>query len=496
MQPDSELAIRYAPLLYLEPYDPPGDPLAFLSRSRLVWWSNENGSTPAVTEPTPLATVRWRHEEVGEAIEGGELTRPFTSSPDRRAPLDEGFCLEPAVSPSKYLTAARHAAPAADEFGRRKPRTQPIPEPPDHPTVEPDRKLGLFLPRPDLFERTPAGDEAEAIAGPDGAAYDVDAPCFFDVERLPEGRRRITYWLFYPTSTLPRGEMEALVAFLAASGAALPGTRDEKPFERVSPAPAPDDSPTRMATLAQANSVDELFATQLKPGEKMAWSSPWSALYGETSHEIARSKNPVAQLAAGAFAGLAMHYEIQERLLRDIKDRFLHAPAMALVELASYRIREIAASHYVHQGDWEAVSVEVDRAGELDRLAFWGHGAPVVRRAHEVTIRKEAGGDHVEALVAVGSHASYPDLESADRHKEAVPDPSRRSEWRTWQNLSPAPEQTAWYGFGGAWGRPRLPPIGRLRWREFRGLDLWKESTGPLGPGPAKLSQQAAALGG
>jgi hypothetical protein len=162
--------------------------------------------------------------------------------------------------------------------------------------------------------------------------------------------------------------------------------------------------------------------------------------------------------------------------------------------------RERVLSLYVHEGDWEGVSVRLDPSGGVRDVVYWAHGKPVVDRQ---SMRQTIDGiDRIVVDVAMGSHA-------CGRAREHGPgahvlDPAARllaemfagptgTNWRTWRNLRPA-GSAAWYGFGGAWGRPRLPPVGSLARRRFQAMDIWVESTGPLGPGPAKLARNHQAL--
>lgn len=121
--PGHEIAARYAPLLVIEPHDPPGDPLAYFSHCRLAWWSSARGSV-SVADNVKRLLRRWSVPDLSVPIRGSQLTRPFEESALRGAvPLDQGFCMEPDPRPPKYLSAESHAAAAHDEFGRRKVET-------------------------------------------------------------------------------------------------------------------------------------------------------------------------------------------------------------------------------------------------------------------------------------------------------------------------------------------------------------------------------------
>jgi hypothetical protein len=139
-----------------------------------------------------------------------------------------------------------------------------------------------------------------------------------------------------------------------------------------------------------------------------------------------------------------------------------------------------------HEGDWERVSVLVERVGA-------GRWRPVSVRynAHDghldvpwADVRKapdETGiATHPRAYVAKGSHASYRragkfvqvlvrggfEIVRVKDDARACPDCPL---WFTWQRLVDATKEP-WYGFGGAWGQ-----VGDA-----------SDFTGPLGPSPFK----------
>jgi hypothetical protein len=425
-----------------------------------VWWSPEE-AVEAVTEPQPLATCEWTLDGVEGPITGAELTRPYAESPTRRAPVEQGFCLEPSPRPPKYLTTHPHGDAAEDVFGRRKPATPHAPSPFILPAVEPEE--GRF-PQSDIGR---ALDRLQAPPAGPRTAVAIEGPCFYDVERLAGGGHRITYWLFYPTSTLPWKAWEETVVRAAAI------LVDEKAAELPEP-PAVD--------AKALSNLDALFAAEVKQGERVSWISPWG-IAGDAAHHLLKYDNPVLDAAGAALTGFAMAYEIQYRLLLDA---FLKA-----IGVLAPRGNAAAARRYIHEGDWEGVSVELDARDELQRVAYWGHGAPIVRDRDGVEIVE---GTHVVGLAAVGSHATVPDEAAAGIHGERLSTGDDFGEWRTWEDLRPAPEQKLWYGFGGAWGRCRLAPIGRLPVRRLGRLDTWPASTGPLGPGPLKLAEQGGAL--
>jgi hypothetical protein len=116
----------------------------------------------------------------------------------------------------------------------------------------------------------------------------------------------------------------------------------------------------------------------------------------------------------------------------------------------------------LHEGDWERITVYLDRADPLgarpESVVYYRHSTNTPRRWAEV----EKSGTHPVAYCAIGSHASLP---SPDFGFIDVGD-SDGPRWRTWEDL-PRIEDQPWYGFGGAWGR-----LGKVT-----------AATGPLGPG-------------
>ncbi len=152
-----------------------------------------------------------------------------------------------------------------------------------------------------------------------------------------------------------------------------------------------------------------------------------------------------------------------------------------------------AMDAFVHEGDWERISVRLAR---LDPASSNGY-LPLAARYHYhnhsrkipwSAVRRVVGGSggeqgatHPVVYSAEGSHASY---WRAGRY-EAVYEPrgdrllavddnaiacSRCPQWHTWKLIRPAGAER-WYGFGGAWGR-----VGRAG-----------DTTGPLGPSTYKL---------
>lgn len=150
---------------------------------------------------------------------------------------------------------------------------------------------------------------------------------------------------------------------------------------------------------------------------------------------------------------------------------------------------------FVHEGDWERISVRLAKLGPENS----GRYLPLSARYHyhehsrEIpwyAVERVVGGSGVEQGVpthpvvysAKGSHASYwragryesvyaprgKPLVAADDNAIACP---RCPQWRTWKIIRSARNEL-WYGFGGAWGR----------------VGASAATTGPLGPSRYKLS--------
>jgi hypothetical protein len=117
-----------------------------------------------------------------------------------------------------------------------------------------------------------------------------------------------------------------------------------------------------------------------------------------------------------------------------------------------------------HEGDWERVSVRLDRHDDATEVAYSQHEGVETRPWNEV--RKDD--THPIAYVAKGSHALYHSAGSFPIEKVhgAVSDETAEdTPWRTQESLADVYTQP-WYGFGGAWGE-----VGEN-----------SHSTGPLGP--------------
>lgn len=150
---------------------------------------------------------------------------------------------------------------------------------------------------------------------------------------------------------------------------------------------------------------------------------------------------------------------------------------------------------FVHEGDWERISVRIAKLGPEDsdrylplsaRYHYHEHSREIpwyaVRRVVGGTGVEQGGATHPVVYSAEGSHASY---WRAGRY-EAVYEPGGRRllavhddaitcpecpQWHTWKLTRPVRGEL-WYGFGGAWGK----------------VGASAATTGPLGPSRYKLS--------
>jgi hypothetical protein len=149
---------------------------------------------------------------------------------------------------------------------------------------------------------------------------------------------------------------------------------------------------------------------------------------------------------------------------------------------------EAVTSHFVHEGDWERISVLLRPRGNgrylPDSVRFHSHDSRRDVPWSEVNTVGVRGGPATHPVVydARGSHASYaragrypndfkpgPDkIVTVDDEAFACP---RCPQWRTWRRLVEATSQP-WYGYGGAWG--------------YASGDTG--TTGPLGPSRYKSS--------
>jgi hypothetical protein len=117
-----------------------------------------------------------------------------------------------------------------------------------------------------------------------------------------------------------------------------------------------------------------------------------------------------------------------------------------------------------HEGDWERISVKLNRHNRATAVAYFQHKGHEVKRWREVPRQ----GSHPTVFSAKGSHASYasPGKKDIGVPLNAVQDHAGRgAKWKTWQHLKNARAQD-WYGYGGAWGE----------------VGNYSDTTGPQGP--------------
>jgi hypothetical protein len=114
----------------------------------------------------------------------------------------------------------------------------------------------------------------------------------------------------------------------------------------------------------------------------------------------------------------------------------------------------------LHEGDWEGLSVSL--APEQPRVAYFQHGRP-----QERPLGRD---ERPRVYVALGSHASYPDLDAGSEGSPRIKRFERLAQGELMDIELIDVHAQGWYGFGGAWGAP-----GRI-----------SDETGPLGPGESK----------
>ncbi len=116
-----------------------------------------------------------------------------------------------------------------------------------------------------------------------------------------------------------------------------------------------------------------------------------------------------------------------------------------------------------HQGDWEQITVRLDKKDHATTVAYFQHGESCV-------VPWSKAGKHNGrplAYSALGTHATYPSLTSPTALAGGLASDTigRGAAWSTAGHLLNARTQP-WFGFGGAWGQ-----VGSMA-----------DSTGPLGP--------------
>lgn len=121
----------------------------------------------------------------------------------------------------------------------------------------------------------------------------------------------------------------------------------------------------------------------------------------------------------------------------------------------------------LHEGDWEGLAVQLGSGKH--HVAFFQHGAPQIRELRE--------NERPVVHVALGSHASYPDLDVGSEGSPRIKRFETLDEGEEIEIELLDVRSQPWYGFGGAWGA-----VGKI-----------SDETGPLGPGERKGPRPFAA---
>ncbi|MEO7730587.1 MAG: Vps62-related protein [Kofleriaceae bacterium] len=140
-----------------------------------------------------------------------------------------------------------------------------------------------------------------------------------------------------------------------------------------------------------------------------------------------------------------------------------------------------------HEGDWERISVHLDRGNRAVGVAYYQHDGYKELSWDKVP---KHGGSHPIVYSARGSHASYAapgakkietsivghDVHTADDRA------SKGAAWQTWKHLTNVRHQK-WYGYGGAWGEVGNPIVDKF---------THDETTGPQGPSHKQPAPECA----
>jgi hypothetical protein len=243
------------------------------------------------------------------------------------------------------------------------------------------------------------------------------APVYFEWTAR-DGHCYLTYWFCYAGSGLPFDVAEAVKATHDPGGALLTG--------------APDDASASSALQALAVAHPDLY--------KGATSAMREAT--DQQGELLLFRNPIS----GALDWV-----------RDIIEN--KAPTLW---------KASGNPHFLcHQGDWESLSLELDRADLLGTprgLVLFQHGKPSPVAWNDV--EKVEADTRVRVYSAWGSHATL-----ARPTHPATGDKCRPGQrWSTWTGKGVRDVndlgEVEWYGFGGAWGA----------------VGSTSDLTGPLGP--------------
>ncbi len=143
-------------------------------------------------------------------------------------------------------------------------------------------------------------------------------------------------------------------------------------------------------------------------------------------------------------------------------------------------LRKAGVKSAGHEGDWEGISVGLDKQDAAVSAVYFAHGEKVEPLPWAKV--KKLGG-HPIVFSALGSHASY-----TTSGKQVNLDVTGGGPiWATWLLIADVRVQT-WHGYGGAWGIARaVPAVVRAVAHRF-GKEVGEgEFTGPIGP-PFKAS--------
>ena len=133
-----------------------------------------------------------------------------------------------------------------------------------------------------------------------------------------------------------------------------------------------------------------------------------------------------------------------------------------------------------HEGDWERISIRLNRANEATKIFYSAHHGGKPYNLPSLAIATVD--DHPVVFSALKSHASYATQGRKGDLDRAAPGYL----WLTWQSLEDV-RCAPWFGFGGAWGIPRKVPSSIRALAEQRHISLSEaEFTGPLGPSSYK----------
>lgn len=195
----------------------------------------------------------------------------------------------------------------------------------------------------------------------------------------------------------------------------------------------------------------------------------------------------------GAPARAPMYYEISRGKTTRITYWFFYGYSRPYKPVGPVNL----AAVFSHEGDWENVDVVVGADGAPRSVFYYGHGHPHPIPWSEVC-KIAAEGEDCESSApgrpvvysALSSHASYPSEAEGktEQTKVCAPKPFQRlcsydvrNRGYIWDPLAARggglqdAQAKPWYGFGGAWGSAGSLP----------------DTTGPLGPSPFKLSNEA-----